>query len=491
MISAYYMLTAVYLVQCRGQTKSLHKRSVISWKKLEPVVKDGPTCYYGFRLYSSYCSETFFAENLQEQKIWLNLLSKACILTNFDTDYELMGELGRGSFSVVMKGKDKVTKDIVAVKLVRKVSQGIEGCLKEITLMRRLSHESVISVMKVYDWEEHIAIILEYLAGGSMFDYIIRNKRLTETQAKAFITKLLSGLDFCHSKLCVHRDIKLENVLLANENDLSNIRIADFGLAADLEVETLGKRCGSAGYVAPEIILNRPQSEKVDIFSAGVILYMCLSGTAPFGGHNESAVLKANSKCSFELESIYWAHISSDAKDLTKRMMNKEPLQRLTAKEALTHSWLTRLERIDSPAAIEITESPITQSPKVTSKTLTDVICKRIEETKCDYLNVLAGRSGSSHAEPLSPASPSPISPLTPNANHIKIRRLSQLITTESTSPKDNDEVRESRRRSYNPGFSDFVKRIGVSPDPQKVKVKSIKYKQVRPNLLDPLYKQM
>jgi serine/threonine protein kinase len=298
--------------------------------------------------------------------------------------------------------------------------------------MRRLFHESILQVLKVYDTPDQVAIILEYVNGGTLFEYIMTYKRASEEDTRVLMTKLLGGLEYCHSKLCVHRDLKLENILLAHQDDLSSIKIADFGLAADLEIEQLGKRCGSAGYVAPEILQDWPQSDKVDVFSAGVILYMCLSGTAPFGGPDEKTTLRKNSRCEVDVESEYWAHISSQAKDLVQRMMSRKPLKRLSSHEALTHIWLTRLQKLPPiPPKIELQKSPIARSPKVTSKVIKEVITKRIEESKTNYLRALGGRQPSEQA----PEDSSPTSPLVPRPKQVAARRKSLQCTTDPLTP--------------------------------------------------------
>jgi serine/threonine protein kinase len=489
MSSTYYMLTCNYLISCKGPTKSLNKRSNINWKRLQPVTKeDPPTVYRGFKLSTQTCSETFYAESLQEYDVWLLYLTKLCLLESLEEDYEMLSELGRGSSAVVMKAFDKTTQEYVAIKLVNITSKGADACLKEVSLMRRLSHESILQVLKVYSTAEMIAIVLEYVEGGTMFEFIQRAKRVTEVDARVLMIKLLGGLEYCHSQLCVHRDLKLENILLARQGDLSSIKIADFGLAADLESEQLGKRCGSAGYVAPEILLDRSQTEKVDVFSAGVILYMCLSGLAPFGGADERAMLRSNAACSVNLESAYWAHISSQGKDLVRRMMMKEPLKRLSSREAFSHAWLTKLQKLPpKPPKIELQESLIAESPKVTSRVMKETITQRMEETKITYLNLLAGREASVESQDSDPCSPcSPWSPLTPSADELR-----RKPSANPTSPAAYIRPEHSRLK---PTFGELSAQVSggtanlkgsISPGGANVKMRTLKFMQKRTNYLD------
>jgi serine/threonine protein kinase len=471
MSSTYYMLTCNYLISCKGPTKSLNKRSNINWKRLQPATLEyPPTVYRGFKLSTQTCSETFYAESLQEYDVWLSSLSKLCILGTLEEDYEMLSEIGRGSFSVVMKAIDRRSKAFVAIKLVEKNTIGAEQCLKEVSLMRRMSHESILQVLRVYDSPDQVAIILEYVEGGSLFDYIMTHKRASEEDTRVLMTKLLGGLEYCHSKRCVHRDLKLENILLARQDDLSSIKIADFGLAADLEIELLGKRCGSAGYVAPEILLDWPQTEKVDVFSAGVILYMCLSGLAPFSGPDVKTTLRRNSNCAVDVESDYWAHISSQAKDLVLRMMSKKPLKRLSTREAISHIWLTRLQKLPPiTSKIELQKGSIAQSP-------------RMEESKTNYLSELGGREASEQTTEDSPLT----SPPRPCPIKVFIRRKSLQGTSESLTPTSPLKVEGSSHK-----FSDQASRVRASVSPNlgqsSIKSKTIKFRQRPCNLLEVL----
>jgi serine/threonine protein kinase len=416
----YYKLTSNYLVQCKDPTGRALRRSNINWKYLE-VVNETSSQSKGFKLSTQTCSETFYTESLTELQVWVEHLTRLCVLTTLADDYDLLEELGRGSYSVVRKAQDRRTQEMTAIKLVNKNSVGGDNSLKEVDLMRRLTHCSVLKVLSVYDADDHVAIVLEYCAGGTLLDYIVRHKRIDESKAREFAVQLLTGIAYCHSKQCVHRDLKLENILLVRPGDVLDFKIADFGLAADLEIEKLGRRCGSKGYLAPEIILSRPQTAKIDVFSAGVILYMCLSGTAPFGGKDEASALKSNSVCCINLDTVYWAHISEQAKSLVRCMTFKEPMQRMTSAEALTHSWLSTLHSITemSPQA-ELEDSPLTRSPKVSYD-----VSNRVEETKCSYLNSLVGRrTAPNHSS----------STLTTLRAAAKRRQVTQLVASVSSA---------------------------------------------------------
>jgi len=141
--------------------------------------------------------------------------------------------------------------------------------------MRKLEHESVIRLFNIYESDNHIYLVLELLNGGELFDRIREKGQYNENDASILMKKLLSALVFMHSKGIMHRDIKPENLILKDSENDWDVKIADFGLSQFLQAnEYLFTRCGTPGYVAPEILADEKYDEKVDVFSAGVILYI-------------------------------------------------------------------------------------------------------------------------------------------------------------------------------------------------------------------------
>ena len=141
--------------------------------------------------------------------------------------------------------------------------------------MRGLDHESIIKLYEVYESPQHIYLVLELLKGGELFNKITKKSQYSEKSACALIKKLLSALNYLHSKGIMHRDLKLENLILKQEDNDIDVKIVDFGLAAIINTtDWLFKRCGTPGYVAPEVLADEKYDQKVDVFSAGVILYI-------------------------------------------------------------------------------------------------------------------------------------------------------------------------------------------------------------------------
>jgi len=151
---------------------------------------------------------------------------------------------------------------------------------------------------------------------------------------------MLGALDFMHQHKVVHRDLKPENLILASKKNDFDLRIADFGLASFVEDgELLKLRCGSPGYVAPEILEDLGYAESSDIFGAGVILYVLLTGRPVFRGYNLNEILLKNKRCEVEYPAKYWSKISEKAKDLVSKMLAKDPKERISTTDALKHSW--------------------------------------------------------------------------------------------------------------------------------------------------------
>lgn len=170
--------------------------------------------------------------------------------------------------------------------------------MNEINMMRIIDHPNVIKLYEVFETDNHINLVLELLRGGELFDKVVDKGFYTEKDAAGLMKKLLGALDYMHTKGIMHRDLKPENLILANTEDDVEVKIADFGLATYVDIdEQLFRRCGTPGYVAPEILADQPYDHKVDIFSAGVILYILLSGASPFYGDSYNEILLKNKKC--------------------------------------------------------------------------------------------------------------------------------------------------------------------------------------------------
>ncbi|KAI9263577.1 kinase-like domain-containing protein [Helicostylum pulchrum] len=207
-------------------------------------------------------------------------------------DYWLGKTLGRGSSGRVKIGIHKVTGEKVAIKIISKshlaANASVEKAVKrEIAVMKLISHPNIMSLLDVIDLSDspNLYLVLEYVQGGELFEYLVSQGRLSEQEARKYFQQIIIGLDYCHRHLICHRDLKPENLLLDREK---NIKIADFGMASLQPTGSLLETsCGSPHYASPEIVNGIPYDGSAsDIWSCGIILYALLSGHLPFDDDN-------------------------------------------------------------------------------------------------------------------------------------------------------------------------------------------------------------
>jgi len=196
----------------------------------------------------------------------------------------------------------------------------------------------IIKLYDIFDTPNSLYLVMELVTGGELFDRIVEREQYSEANAKEVMKQLLIAIEYFHSLGIVHRDLKPENLLLENESDDTNIKVTDFGLGrfSDLLMHTA---CGTAGYVAPEILSCKGYDKEVDMWSAGVILYILLSGYPPFFDDHEPRLFESIMKADYEFHPQYWDHISKEAKDLVSKLLVVNPHKRLSATEALQHPW--------------------------------------------------------------------------------------------------------------------------------------------------------
>lgn len=266
--------------------------------------------------------------------------------------YILGSTLGEGEFGKVKLGwrKDGRHPSQVAIKLIKrdtivKDSESEIKIYREINSLRLLNHPNIVNLVEVLKSGKYIGIVLEYASGGELFDYILRHKYLKENIAKKLFAQLVSGVDYMHSKGLVHRDLKLENLLLDKHK---NIIISDFGFVNSYNQsknDYMKTSCGSPCYAAPELVLTQSPyaGRKVDIWSLGVILYAMLSGYLPFDddADNEDGadIVKLYKYiCSNPL--TFPEYVSPLARDLLRRIIVPDPAKRIGMKEIKNHPWL-------------------------------------------------------------------------------------------------------------------------------------------------------
>lgn len=276
--------------------------------------------------------------------------------SKFRQQFNIEQQLGKGHFASVYLCIEKSTGTRYAVKKFEKRSgpgekSKVDGLQQEIAVLMSVSHPALLCLKSTFDEEDGVYLVLELAPEGELFNWIIMKQKLTEAEARKVFTQLFQGVKYLHERNIVHRDIKPENILLADK-DL-HVKLADFGLAKIIGEESFTTTlCGTPSYVAPEILENsnhRRYTRAVDVWSLGVVLYICLCGFPPFSDElyspeNPYTLSQQIKTGRFDYPSPYWDTVGDPALDLIDRMLTVDVDKRITIEECLQHPWLTQHE---------------------------------------------------------------------------------------------------------------------------------------------------
>jgi len=257
--------------------------------------------------------------------------------------YDLKDVLGTGAFSQVRLAESKEDGHMHAIKIIdKKALRGKEDSLEnEIRVLKRLDHKNVVKLLEAYESRTCVYLVMELVTGGELFDRIVEKGSYSEKDAADLIKQVLSAVAYMHEEGVVHRDLKPENLLYYSPDADSKIMISDFGLSKMEESGVMATACGTPGYVAPEVLAQKPYGKAVDVWSIGVISYILLCGYPPFYDENDANLFAQILKGEFEFDSPYWDDISEEAKDFIRSLMCVNVENRLTCHNALEHCWIT------------------------------------------------------------------------------------------------------------------------------------------------------
>jgi len=284
--------------------------------------------------------------------------------------YELVKELGRGHYAVVFEANDMEKQRKVAVKVMDKRQAPREICKNELEILNELTargEKRFTPIMDVFEDDTKLYFVLELMRGGDFFEKVYKSGKVSEKEAAFVVRKLCFALNALHEHKILHRDVKLENLLLDGHEEAelevdrlpSSFKVADLGFAKRMDQNDSFKNpAGTLGYVAPEVLRSRQYSPACDVWSAGIVLYILLSGNAPFPPKNGVKVgnLKLEQQLEVELEAIEhgreqkrwekhlqrgpWAKVSQDAKKLLSKMLHLDPQKRVTTQHVLSDQWI-------------------------------------------------------------------------------------------------------------------------------------------------------
>lgn len=332
--------------------------------------------------YSSPCAKVDFrvllirVKKKEDRDHWITCLNNAARLQIEDLwEYKKDQPLGSGRYASIFPARRKMGRTMTgdkehpcdcALKIIDKrefwrlVVKGRERCD---TIVRELAVQSTLTakcetkptflqIHGFFETSEKVVIELELLDGRDLFEYISSKGVLDEEEAGSIIREVLVALDSMSRAGIAHRDIKPANILMTRcdeSNNVTSVKLGDFGMSTLVGVDGLIRgRCGSPGYVAPEILkaeAGEGYRNQVDMFSAGVTLYLMLCGYEPFYGESEMELINANKKAHIDFPDSDWRKISPEAKDLVAKMLKTDPKERITACEAVKHPWIIGLEQ--------------------------------------------------------------------------------------------------------------------------------------------------
>ncbi|KAH0461610.1 hypothetical protein IEQ34_009185 [Dendrobium chrysotoxum] len=275
----------------------------------------------------------------------LFVLSNPASAADFLYQYRLGRELGRGEFGVTRLCSNVETGEALACKTLSKrrlrCTVDLTDVRREVEIMQHLPvHPNLVRFIEAYEDRDNVYLVMELCEGGELFDRIVARGHYSE-RAAAIVTKtIMEVVQVCHKHGVIHRDLKPENFLFLNQSEDSPLKVIDFGLSVFFEPgERFSEIVGSPFYMAPEL-LKRNYGPEVDVWSAGIILYILLCGVPPFWADSDEGIAQAIIRAAVDFKREPWSKVSQSAKDLVKRMLDPDPDTRLTAQQVLEHPWL-------------------------------------------------------------------------------------------------------------------------------------------------------
>ncbi|XP_019154469.1 PREDICTED: calcium-dependent protein kinase 10-like isoform X2 [Ipomoea nil] len=270
--------------------------------------------------------------------------------TRISDKYILGRELGRGEFGVTYLCTDRETREALACKSISKkklrTAVDIEDVRREVAIMSSLpDHPNIVKLRATYEDDEAVHLVMELCEGGELFDRIVARGHYSERAAAAVAKTIAEVVRMCHANGVMHRDLKPENFLFANKKENSMLKAIDFGLSVFFKPgEKFSEIVGSPYYMAPEV-LKRNYGPEVDIWSAGVILYILICGVPPFWAETEQGVALAILRGVIDFKREPWPQVSESARSLVRQMLEPDPKKRLTAQQVLDHPWIQNAKK--------------------------------------------------------------------------------------------------------------------------------------------------
>lgn len=261
--------------------------------------------------------------------------------TTFDY-YKFVKKIGNGAFGQVYLAIHKLTGKFVAIKMIELVQlkdkYSRKKVFQEVYILKKIRHSNIIRLFEVFENKKHIMMVMEYAGGGDLYHLVKKSEYLTEDEAKYIFKQIAQGVAHCHCRSVLHRDIKLDNILLDGDG---GVKICDFGVSKLItQNEVIQEQCGTPAYLAPEMSSNSEYSNFfVDIWSLGILLYVMLQGTVPFKASSMEGLYQSQLRMNIQFP----IDISPEAQNLIRRMLVVKPIDRISLPELLSHPWLRHI----------------------------------------------------------------------------------------------------------------------------------------------------
>ncbi|XP_043940190.1 calcium/calmodulin-dependent protein kinase type II subunit beta isoform X12 [Protopterus annectens] len=277
----------------------------------------------------------------------------AATCTRFTDEYQLFEEIGKGAFSVVRRcvklctGQEYAAKIINTKKLSARDHQKLE---REARICRLLKHPNIVRLHDSISEEGFHYLVFDLVTGGELFEDIVAREYYSEADASHCIQQILEAVLHCHQMGVVHRDLKPENLLLASKCKGAAVKLADFGLAIEVQGDQQAwfGFAGTPGYLSPEVLRKEAYGKPVDIWACGVILYILLVGYPPFWDEDQHKLYQQIKAGAYDFPSPEWDTVTPEAKNLINQMLTINPAKRITAQEALKHPWVCQRSTVAS-----------------------------------------------------------------------------------------------------------------------------------------------
>uniref|UniRef100_A0A665X666 calcium/calmodulin-dependent protein kinase n=1 Tax=Echeneis naucrates TaxID=173247 RepID=A0A665X666_ECHNA len=380
--------------------------------------------------------------------------------TRFTDEYQLYEELGKGAFSVVRRcvkkstGQEYAAKIINTKKLSARDHQKLE---REARICRLLKHPNIVRLHDSISEEGFHYLVFDLVTGGELFEDIVAREYYSEADASHCINQILESVSHIHQHDIVHRDLKPENLLLASKMKGAAVKLADFGLAIEVQGDQQAwfGFAGTPGYLSPEVLRKDPYGKPVDIWACGVILYILLVGYPPFWDEDQHKLYQQIKAGAYDFPSPEWDTVTPEAKNLINQMLTINPAKRITADQALKHPWVCQRSTVASMMHRQETVECLRKfnaRRKLKGAILTTMLVSRNFSGDCNNTEEeeMKGRKGTFSSDCL------PSSPLFVSLSVFPARKQEIIKMTEQLIEAINNGDFEAYMRICDPGLTSF-----------------------------------